>query len=306
MGKTIVLIHGRAPKPPRTALKKLWLDALRWGVKRDHPQKLGAFDRATIEFAYFGDISTSFLNEGKYDATADLADRRRCLKDLKTLTRNDFSDAARYSRLPGVSGAGELYADVAGGFLSTMRLGELIIAGVAPDIKEYWNLDSDFGSNVRWPAISPLLTAFNKRDRVMVIAHSLGSMVAFDTLWKLSYLGEYRPRYNSKVIDRLVTIGSPLADETVKRHLKGAQASGPRRYPVNVRRWINVAAVDDFISHDEKVADDYRKMLEYKQIESIEDARIYNMATRDGKSNPHHSCGYLVHPVISETVAEWL
>jgi hypothetical protein len=301
-----VLIHGRAPKPPRTALKKLWIDALRWGVRRDHPQKLGAFDRATIEFVYFGDISTAFLNEKKYDATADLADRRGCLKDLKTFTRNDFEDAERYSRLPGVSGAGELYADVAGGFLSTMRLSELIIAGVAPDIKEYWNLDSSFGSDLRWPAISPLLTAFNRRDRVMIIAHSLGSMVAYDTLWKLSYLGEYRPRYDSKVVDLLITLGSPLADETVKRHLKGSGAAGPRRYPAHIRRWMNVAAVDDFVSHDEKLADDYKKMLEYEQTESIEDIRIYNMSMRDGKSNPHHSAGYLVHPVISDVLAEWL
>jgi hypothetical protein len=306
MGKTIVLIHGRAPKPPKTPLKKLWVEALRWGVQRDFPQKLKAFDRVNFEFVYFGDISTAFLGEKKYDATADLADRRHCLKDLKTLTRSDISDAERYSRLPGVSGAGELYADVAGGFLSTMRLSELIIAGVAPDIKEYWNVDSSFGSDVRWPAISPLLTAFNTRDRVMVIAHSLGSMVAYDTLWKVSYLGEYRPRYSSKVVDQLVTLGSPLADETVKRHLKGSHVKGPRRYPTNIRRWINVAAVDDFVCHDEQVANDYKKMLEYEQTESIEDVRIYNLSLRDGRSNPHHSGGYLIHPVMSDLLSEWL
>ena len=33
---------------------------------------------------------------------------------------------------------------------------------------------------------------------------------------------------------------------------------------------------------------------------------IYNLAVRNGKSNPHHGTGYLIHPAVSRLVAEWL
>ena len=61
MAKTILLIHGRHFKPAKADLKKLWLDALRHAIKRDHPGKLQAFKDAKIELVYFGDLSNAFL-----------------------------------------------------------------------------------------------------------------------------------------------------------------------------------------------------------------------------------------------------
>jgi hypothetical protein len=67
-----------------------------------------------------------------------------------------------------------------------------------------------------------------------------------------------------------------------------------------------VAAVGDYISHDRTVRDDYRAMLEHGLIESIEDRRIYNLAVRYGKSNPHHGVGYLIHPTVIALIGDWL
>ena len=53
MGKAIILIHGRNFKPPEEALKSFWLEALRHGVERDHPDRLEAYDQAEKEFVYF-------------------------------------------------------------------------------------------------------------------------------------------------------------------------------------------------------------------------------------------------------------
>ena len=47
-------------------------------------------------------------------------------------------------------------------------------------------------------------------------------------------------------------------------------------------------------------------MLEHGLIESIEDLRIFNLAIRHGRSNPHHSAGYLIHPTVIEAIADWL
>ena len=47
-------------------------------------------------------------------------------------------------------------------------------------------------------------------------------------------------------------------------------------------------------------------MLNLRLVSSIRDYRIYNMAVRYGKSNPHSSVGYLIHPRVTKIVADWL
>ena len=64
--------------------------------------------------------------------------------------------------------------------------------------------------------IHPLREAMERNDTILVIAHSLGTMIAYDTFWKASRTGEYRPEYTEKGIDLFITIGSPLGDNTVK------------------------------------------------------------------------------------------
>ena len=107
-------------------------------------------------------------------------------------------------------------------------------------------------------------------------------------------------------MNRWLTIGSPLADENIKDTLKGANSHGLRRYPHNIDHWYNVAAEDDFVAHDETVANDFRRMLSDDLVRTITDRDIYNLAVRHGESNPHHGAGYLIHPTVVEIVADWL
>lgn len=46
-------------------------------------------------------------------------------------------------------------------------------------------------------------------------------------------------------------------------------------------------------------------MKELKLVKSIGDQRVYNLAVREGASNPHNELGYLVLPAVS-AAAEWL
>jgi hypothetical protein len=78
------------------------------------------------------------------------------------------------------------------------------------------------------------------------------------------------------------------------------------KYPTNIVSWYNISAEDDYLSHDNTLADDFRGMLRQKQVSLIRDYRIYNLAVRYGKSNPHSSVGYLIHPRVSQLVADWL
>ncbi len=307
MGKTILLIHGRHFKPNETDLKTLWIDALATGVARDHAAVLPLLTAATKSFVYYGDISNAYLRQQgyKYDEQADIKDRKKMLLRLAQYKKNQFTKK-NYNALPGKSSWGEALADAFAGALSALRLSDPAINLVAPDMREYWNEDSAFSTDVRYPLIAPLMEAMDRGDDILVISHSLGSMIAYDTFWKFCHTGEYRPTYTDKKISLWITLGSPLSDETVQRNLKGAGASGERRYPNNVVEWVNIAAEDDYISHDQMLADDYAEMKKLGLVKSITDERIYNLAVREGKSNPHNEIGYIIHPSVSAQVAAWL
>jgi hypothetical protein len=47
-------------------------------------------------------------------------------------------------------------------------------------------------------------------------------------------------------------------------------------------------------------------MRQYGLVESLKDYKIYNLSLRGGKSNPHHSGGYLIHPRTVKILAEWI
>lgn len=306
MARTILFVHGRHFKPGKPNLARLWVDALQHGIQRDRPGKTSAFNNATKVHVYYGDLSNAHLRSvgREYDMAADTRDRRRTLDDLKQLAGNQFTKA-RYNKLPGKTALKEVFADSLARPISWFGLSETLITSVAPDMAEYWNPDSAFGSDVRARMIDPLRLAMKRGDRILVVSHSLGTMISYDTFWKFSRYGEHRD-YWSKKIDLWITMGSPLGDETVKKHLKGARAAGERRYPANVRRWENVAAQDDYISHDQKVKNDFKKMLKLRLVNQLRDHRIYNLAVRHGKSNPHSSVGYLVHPKLAGLVADWV
>jgi hypothetical protein len=305
MAKKILLIHGRHFKPPKADLRKLWLDAIRHGIKRDHPDKLEAFDRATVELVYYGDISNDYLLSKSYKPDPnDLADRRKTLAELKTYRRNQFT-RAKYRKLPGYNPWMEGLADAFGGISSLLRFSEPLIEKIAPDVSEYWS-SLRFGSQVRAVFTAAIIKAMKNPGEICVIAHSLGTMISYDVFWKLSHYGEYWNQNWNREISSWITLGAPLADETVRRKLKGAGNSGRDRYPTNVKNWLNLAAEDDYISHDQKVADDFRPMKKLGCVESIVDKRIYNLAVRGEKSNPHHGAGYLIHPAVADAVAGWV
>nr|VFJ61083.1 MAG: hypothetical protein BECKDK2373B_GA0170837_10982 [Candidatus Kentron sp. DK] len=311
MAKHIFLVHGRDCKPGEETLRNNWEGALRFGISRENPAMEEKFESVQKTMVYYGDRSNEFLRKRgtSYDEAKDQKDRGSCLDDLKKYRSEDFNKE-KYNALPGKSAFREAIGDIFSGPLTWLGLEEKLVKKVAPDIGRYWSEDTDFGSEVRWRLAKPLATALREGDDIMLICHSLGTLIAYDVLWKFSHYSEYRDAdyfdLRGKKITALVTLGSPLGDETVKRKLKGAGAEWGRRYPSNIGRWINMVAEDDYIAHDESLADDYEAMEQFGLVESVVDHKIYNLAVREGKSNPHHGAGYLIHPVVSNTVIDWL
>lgn len=306
MSKSVLLIHGRNFKPSRSVWQKLWGDAVRHGIQRDRPDALGAWQDCHQDFIYFGDVSNQFLSRELDTAIPDYEGTTLgMLRRLQELPAEGFTREA-YHALDSGAWLAEALADLTADAAAVLGVGRFLVETFAPDIREYWNPDSQFGSDVRYPMIRPLRQAMDRGDRILVIAHSLGSLIAYDTFWKFCRAAEYRPEYSDQQIDLWITLGSPLSDETVKQNLKGAAARGPRRYPSNIRRWINVAAEDDFVAHDETVFNDYQQMLEFGLIDSIEDHRVFNLAKTEHGAEPHNDLCYLLHPFVANAISDWL
>ena len=306
MAKKIIFIHGRDQKPDKAPLQALWYDAIEHGLQRDcgDSSSLQAFRNVEKRFVYYGELSNTLLKK----PTEDPASRQQALAKLKEYQTSQF-DEATYDDVSKMGFLKEALADTFSAILGRMGVAETLITMVAPDMAHYWNEDSYFGSDVRHRLMVELKEALDNQDDVMIVSHSLGSIISYDVLWKLSHYGEYRHDYGAdKKVDLLVTLGSPLGDENVKERLKGSRLKGEKKYPLNIQQWINISAEDDFISHDSEIKNDYQEMLELGLVPGgMKDIYpIYNLNIRNGKSNPHASIGYLIHPEFISVLDEWL
>lgn len=85
---------------------------------------------------------------------------------------------------------------------------------------------------VREGAVQAVLSQVTP-DTKAVLAHSLGTVVAYEALHRLD-----------QPLPLLVTFGSPLGLRSI---LKGRLTPQPMRSPAHLKRWVNVADGDDFI-----------------------------------------------------------
>jgi hypothetical protein len=305
--RTLVYVHGRQCQPGPEAMLDLMLSALAAGIERDYPENLSDFRAISKRLAYYGDRTNALLRERgeHYDEQLDLGDCRNALQQLRSLDKRKKFSLANYDKLPGKSAVPELAAGVAGPLLSSIGLGGKLIAKVAPDVVAYWDKKSDFAPAVRGAVRAAICDALQGDEQLLLVTHGTGSIIAWDVLWQLSHDPRFAEFASSK-IDTWITLGSPLGDTTVRRRLLGAREKARRKFPNNIVSWHNVSAEDDWLCHDNTLADDYKGMLRQKQVSAIRDYRIYNLSVRYGKSDPHCALGYLVHPRTSQLIVDWL
>jgi hypothetical protein len=309
-GKTLIMIHGRGWKPDSATLEAQWRTALGRGLDRDWGDAGGSglLEAARIHFVYYGDLTNAILESAgqNYDPELDLADREQALRNLSALGNKKQFRRQHYEAVPGKSSLREFLVDVGAPLLSALHLTDAALSRRMPEVAAYFDQAKDFGSAVRTRLAAPLQAALQGGEEILLISHCLGSVAAYDVLWELSHerAGPRSPHLPR--LDTWITLGSPLADEWVKHHLAGHSQPAEQRYPSNLINWMNVAAEDDYTCHDETMANDYARMLQTQGISQIRDYRIYNLAVRYGRSNPHHAAGYLIHPRVSALVADWL
>jgi hypothetical protein len=137
----------------------------------------------------------------------------------------------------------------------------------------------------------------NKNEEILLIAHSMGSIIAYDVLTQL---------VPDIMVDTFVTCGSPLGIPVIMSKIKADQQDKDKylSVPENINRcWYNLSDLGDRVAINYNLADDYQKNS--KGI-SIIDKQIHNTYDYGEKKNPHKSYGYLRTPEMAEIIHTFL
>jgi hypothetical protein len=141
--------------------------------------------------------------------------------------------------------------------------------------------DAYFFTDKRQPIRERLRQALNAvvGGPVVVVGHSLGTVIAYDVLSEASFA--------ASVVPLLVTLGSPLGYTEIQDVV-----TRPLRLPTPVQLWANFADPLDLVALDTSLAD------EFQGAPRIIDALVDNPS-----SNNHAACGYLRASSVRSTVA---
>ena len=145
--------------------------------------------------------------------------------------------------------------------------------------------------------------AWIRDQQILLIGHSMGSIIAYDSLWELGRQEGYQGK-----IDLFLTIGSPLGMHFVQHRLVDANVEKEIRSPNNIRNWINISSMGDLTALDPYLAGDFEEMVDNGLVESIRDEHkdVYNYFVDAKGLNVHRSYGYLVNDRVGKVVAEWI
>ncbi len=168
------------------------------------------------------------------------------------------------------------------------------------DLRRYLGNQNEIAEHTRQMLKMPLRSAAESGRPILLIAHSMGSVIAWDSLWQMSH--NERDHVH---IDTLLTMGSPLGQRFVQRRLYGSSKKGGERYPLGIDRWINLAAVGDLTAVDPALAHDFGDMVDRGLVTTIDDRELHNYFRIDGVLNVHAEYGYLANSITAGIVADW-
>ncbi|MBE3072387.1 MAG: hypothetical protein IMZ67_05375 [Acidobacteria bacterium] len=122
---------------------------------------------------------------------------------------------------------------------------------------------------------------------VVVIGHSLGSVIAYDVLRRLGT--------PETTVPLLVTLGSPLGLSEVQHVLRRWTRRRVLRVPGCVERWVNVADRLDAVAADPRLADDFSPSGFIQDV-------VRPGLNAHAPLGPHSATGYLRAPEVRRAV----
>lgn len=290
----IIFVPGKNPKPPEEQHKNLLWRVLLEGVKRAAPDAIHHFVHYKSHFNLAA-WNTLYYKETK-DINRDLP-WIDALQNQHAPTEKDIKEAnsTHYHFL-------RILYSIVDYLPFLMQIVPGTLKSTAEEVRRYFKNEDYIALNIRKVLKDQLRPLLKNNEKVLLIGHSLGSVIAYDSLWELSHL-EHIPAK----VDIFLTLGSPLGMNYVQRRLKGSEYQGEKKYPCNIKHWVNVAAEGDITALDREFADDFSEMKKLKLLDDIEDHchGIYNFFRNEEGLNTHRSYGYLVNPAVGKIIADW-
>jgi lecithin:cholesterol acyltransferase len=281
--KLIIGIHGLNNKPEPEVLRNWWTTAMAEGISRNCEGK-----RPDVDFAlaYWADViypaPVPIADVGEpYVAAGGSGPLPRAGMSVKAIAGTRIKE-----------GVGKVLEKVFGA-----RVAEDVVRDAVetrmPDLHRY-NHHRAARDAIRKRLKEALRTAHARGGQIMLIAHSMGSIVAYDVL---RAAGRTLPGLR---ISHFVTLGSPLGLSKVREIV-----SAPLRVPECVARWSNFADPRDYAARwDTRLSNDYRAN---RAGVTVSDYLVINgYVSPSGKPNPHKIYGYLRTPEVSELIADFL
>ena len=291
--KHIIFVPGKNPKPEAVQHRELLWRTLVEGVRRA--------DRTTADtlkasYSQFHLISWSYLYYHMYkDVTMDIP-WVDALINKHGPTEQDIEGANSWNIW-----LQRLMLTLGDHLPFLIRLLPEEVRSTANEINRYFENTDHVASEIRGLLADVLRPLLERQEEVLLIGHSLGSVIAYDTLWELSCEEGVKGKVD------FFTLGSPLGMHYVQRRLLGMNKNGVKSYPDLIRRWINLSAEGDVAALNRNLNECFNVMLEQGLVESIEDHShgIYNFFRSDEGLNCHRSYGYLVNPAVGSIIADW-
>ena len=216
----VLLVHGRGMLDHDTAAtRKMWLNALASGGKTI--TSLPLLTERDVRVVWYADVLDPRSSAGCDYAAADARTRRNAAidPDLKSLVAtvgslfdmitSVIADTESVSQLRALSADASFLGDSRKRCASEQRLGDAIDA------------------------------ARREGRPVILVAHSLGSLVAYDYL---------SARSDTGLVQRFITVGSMVGTTELRQLLIGGDASDTLARPAGVKSWINIRHENDLFA----------------------------------------------------------
>lgn len=301
MANVIIEIHGLGNKPPKYLLERWWKLAMLEGLKsNDYKNRLPKY-----EMVYWADILYDKpLDQFEVDEESPYYLDEVYVRRPKLFVRENHDTRKKVVNFVNRQlNKLLLNEDLS---LNYSFLTDAILGNYFQDLETYYKeegqLEEKNKDRIKDLIRERLLKVLNKYkgDDIMLIAHSMGSIVAYDVL---SFLANDIP------IQTFITIGSPLGLPIVVSKIAEEQklkTNGNTKIatPQNVvRSWYNFADILDKVALNYELGDDFKENGHgVKPVDFL----VENNYVINEIPNPHKSYGYLRTPEFAKVLNEFI
>jgi hypothetical protein len=301
MSNVIIGVHGLGNKPEKHLLEKWWKLAMKEGLRS------AGFDQVLpkFELAYWADI----LYEKPLSVSEKDANSPLYLDEPYTLGQKDYDAEISETRSKVVDFLSRqmnrifLNDDFS---LNYSFITDAILRKYFRDLEIYYMNKSIDKANCEGTANElikkrlALILEKYKDDDILLVGHSMGSIIAFDVLTFVE------PHIR---IHTFITIGSPLGMPVVISKIAAEQKQIGNlavqiKTPAGITNgWINFSDIRDNVAFNYKLSEYFTEnSLGIKPIDYL----VVNNYEINGLSNPHKSFGYLRANEFAKVLNEFI